>query len=129
MELPAAKNSTSPGPWLDAVLSGIYKGNTVKKFLVDVTQLAMKIEGSGWVTVLMDANGFLRIETIPNHSLERIINFDPILILDAWEHNYVYDYENNKSIFFKKLASIINWDAVDARIKRRRSQKPPPIKF
>ena len=112
----APRNSTSPGPWLDAILSDVYRGDVVKNFLDDLIQLTMKIEGSGWGVALMDDSGYLRIETIPNHSLNRIIKFDPILIIDAWEHNYVYDYENNKNRFFKRLVSIINWDTVDDRI-------------
>ena len=40
----------------------------------------------------------------------------PILAIDAWEHAYYLQYENDKASFFDALWNLVDWRAVSERL-------------
>ena len=43
----------------------------------------------------------------------------PILVLDAWEHAYYLQYQNQKTDFFEAVWNVWNWEDVAAAFRRR----------
>lgn len=79
-----------------------------KKFKEEVKEVAMKIQGSGWV--YMARNG--EIKTIKNHQIKN----DIALLIDWWEHAWAKDYGANKAKYLENIWRIINWEKVNRRI-------------
>ena len=84
------------------------KYGSFDKFKDEIKQVAMKIQGSGWV--YMAKNG--DIKTITNHQIKT----DIALLIDWWEHAWAKDYGANKSKYIENIWKIINWDKVNARM-------------
>jgi Fe-Mn family superoxide dismutase len=68
---------------------------------------AMKIQGSGWV-YLADSGV---IKTIENHEVRN----DILLLIDWWEHAFIYDYGSDKKKYLKETWKIINWNVISTR--------------
>lgn len=81
---------------------------TFEKFKTAFTKEALDIKGSGWVAALNDG----RIVQIPHHKVVKGI----ILILDRWEHSYIFDYGDDKEKYIDNFWKIVNWDTVDKRL-------------
>lgn len=115
-------NSLSPGP---KIISGKLKnklqsqlGENYESILKSkIIQAAMKIKGSGWVALTYDVvNKLIRIRTIPNHELEKIGKFIPLLVIDGWEHSMYFDYLNDKKSYMENLYNfLLNWHAAETR--------------
>ena len=78
--------------------------NFKKKF----KDVAMSIEGSGWV--YMDKQG--NIKTIANHKMVDEI----ALLVDWWEHAWALDYQHDKEQYLDKLWSRICFNTVNHRL-------------
>ena len=78
------------------------------KFKDTVEEIAMSIQGSGWV--YLSKNG--QIKTIKNHS----IRSDIILLIDWWEHAWALDYQENKNKYLSNIWKIIDWSVIESRL-------------
>lgn len=74
-----------------------------------VAQKAHELQGSGWV--YMNQAGYINL--IPNH---RIIE-GVCMLIDLWEHAYVYTHGHNKDEYLNEHWKIINWAYVDQRMQ------------
>lgn len=101
---PAGANKPS-GPFLELVES---KYKSYDKFRESLKEVAMGIQGSGWVWV--DARG--NIKTIPNHETRKGI----ILLIDWWEHAWALDYQSDKEKYLDNIWKIVDWDKINARL-------------
>lgn len=86
------------------------KFGSYDKFKESFTEIALTIHGSGWA--YLDTKG--NIKTFPNH---KVVDNIAVLI-DMWEHAYLYDYGANKQKYLKEIWKIINWDIVNARLNQ-----------
>ena len=84
------------------------KYKTYDKFREKVKEVAMGIQGSGWVWV--DARG--NIKTIPNHETRKGI----ILLIDWWEHAWALDYQSDKEKYLDNFWKIVDWEKINARL-------------
>lgn len=73
--------------------------------------------GSGWSWLSQDGNGKLVITKETNGSNPVRSNLTPLLGFDVWEHAYYLDYQNRRADHIKELWKIIDWDAVQSRMK------------
>lgn len=78
------------------------------KFRAKVKEVAMAIQGSGWVYV--DTKG--AIKTIPNHEKRS----DILLLIDWWEHAWALDYQSDKESYLDNIWKIIDWDRINSRL-------------
>lgn len=79
--------------------------------------------GSGWVWLVMDFKGELKLMSTANAD-SPIINRTglpsmPLFVVDVWEHAYYLDYQNVRAKHVTELLnSLINWDFVAANYDR-----------
>jgi Fe-Mn family superoxide dismutase len=57
---------------------------------------------------------------IHDHESQTIQGGLPLLVLDAWEHAYYLQYQNEKAKFFDAVWNIWNWKDVAERFERAR---------
>jgi Fe-Mn family superoxide dismutase len=72
--------------------------------------------GSGWAW-LVDAGGKLAIESTANQDSPLMEGKKPILGIDVWEHAYYLKYQNRRPDYLAAWWNVINWDAVNQRLK------------
>ncbi|MFA7586797.1 MAG: superoxide dismutase [Novosphingobium sp.] len=72
--------------------------------------------GSGWVWLVLGANG---LSIITTHDAETPAGTDQhaILCCDLWEHAYYLDHQNRRAEFLDSfLGHLANWDFAEARL-------------
>jgi len=72
--------------------------------------------GSGWVW-LVDNGGTLAVESTANQDNPMSDGKTPIFGIDVWEHAYYLKYQNRRPDYLAAWWNVINWDAVNARLK------------
>jgi Fe-Mn family superoxide dismutase len=86
------------------------KYNSFDKFKEAVEKEFMAAQGSNWV--YMDNNGALH--TIHNHEYKRDMKI--ALLIDAWEHAWALDYQQDKAKYINNIWRIIDWEVVNNRL-------------
>jgi len=87
--------------------------NNFDALKAEVEEVAMKIQGSGWV--YLARNG--KIKTIANHQIRQ----DIVLLIDWWEHAFALDYQADKQKYLKNIWRIIDWSVINDRISTKTS--------
>ena len=72
--------------------------------------------GSGWAW-LVQADGKLTIESTANQDSPLMEGKWPVFGLDVWEHAYYLKYQNRRADYISAWWNVINWDAVNKRLK------------
>jgi superoxide dismutase, Fe-Mn family len=79
-----------------------------------------KMRGVGWaICNLNPANGRLSNHWVTLHETGNVAGFDPILVMDVWEHAYLLDYKPaERPKYIEAFFSNINWDTVEERLRK-----------
>ena len=80
---------------------------SVDKFKEDFSNLAKTHFGSGWVWLVRDDAGALKIYTLPNQDSPYTLGHTPILCLDVWEHAYYLKYQNRRADFIAAWWNVV----------------------
>ncbi len=86
------------------------KYKSFEKFKEAVEKEFMAAQGSNWI--YMDTSG--ELHTIHNHEYKK--NMKIALLIDAWEHAWALDYQQDKAKYLDNIWRIINWEVVDIRL-------------
>lgn len=81
-----------------------------EKFKEEFEKEFMAAQGSNWI--YMDMNGKLHI--IHNHQYKDSMKI--ALLVDAWEHAWALDYQQDKAKYLNNIWRIIDWDVVNIRL-------------
>jgi Fe-Mn family superoxide dismutase len=83
-----------------------------------------KMRGVGWAICNQNpANGRLSNHWITLHETGNIAGFDPILVMDVWEHAYLLDYKPaERPKYIEAFFSNIDWSAVEKRLQQKNSR-------
>ena len=73
--------------------------------------------GSGWA-FLVDAGGTLSVESTANQDSPLMEGKRAIMGIDVWEHAYYLKYQNRRPDYLAAWWNVVNWDAVNARLKK-----------
>jgi Fe-Mn family superoxide dismutase len=83
-----------------------------------------KMRGVGWAICYENpANGRLSNHWISLHQIGEVAGFNPILVMDVWEHAFLLDYKPaERPKYIEAFFSNINWNAVEGRLKHTKSE-------
>jgi Fe-Mn family superoxide dismutase len=92
------------------------------KFKRQMNEVASTIMGSGWGALIWEPlAGKLLTTQIYDHQSNLSQGGVPILVLDAWEHAYYLQYQNQKADYFEAIWKVWNWQDVADRFRAVRS--------
>ncbi len=112
-----------PTGWVAEQLDANFGG--FAPFKTHMIEAASTIQGSGWALASWEPTGRrVVIEQTYDHQGNHGQGTVPILAIDAWEHAYYLQYENNKRAFFDAIWEIVDWAGVAARLDRASLQAP-----
>jgi Fe-Mn family superoxide dismutase len=79
-----------------------------------------KMRGVGWAICNQNpANGRLSNHWVTLHETGNIAGFDPILVMDVWEHAYLLDYKPaERPKYIEAFFSNIDWATVEKRLRQ-----------
>ncbi len=90
-------------------------------FRQQLTKTTATIMGSGWGALVWDTiSSQLVITQIHDHQSSTIQGAIPLLVLDAWEHAWYLQYQNEKAKYFEAIWNVWNWNDVAARLTEAR---------
>src|SRR3989475_8866396 len=79
-----------------------------------------KMRGVGWAICYENpANGRLSNHWVTLHETGNVAGFNPVLVMDVWEHAFLLDYKPaERPKYIEAFFSNINWPAVERRLRR-----------
>ena len=79
-----------------------------------------KMRGVGWAICNQNpANGRLSNHWITLHETGNIAGFNPILVMDVWEHAFLLDYKPaERPKYIEAFFANINWTMVESRVSQ-----------
>ncbi len=83
-----------------------------------------KMRGVGWAICYENpANGQLSNHWISLHETGNVAGFNPVLVMDVWEHAFILDYKPaDRPKYIEAFFSNIDWGAVERRLHRLMAQ-------
>jgi len=93
--------------------------SSVDKFKEEFITKATTHFGSGWVWLVLDGAGALKIVTTVNAQTPLGDGLLPLLTCDVWEHAYYIDYRNVRPDYLEHWWSLVNWDFVSANLANK----------
>jgi Fe-Mn family superoxide dismutase len=107
-------NGGAPSGQIADVIKNTFGG--FDQFKEQLNKAGLGRFGSGWAW-LVDHGGKLAIESTANQDNPMMEGKKPILGVDVWEHAYYLKYQNRRADYLNAWWNVINWDAVNARLK------------
>lgn len=78
-----------------------------------------KMRGVGWAICYENpANNRLSNHWISLHETGNVSGFNPILVMDVWEHAYLLDFKTERPKYIEAFFLNIDWSAVEARVSQ-----------
>jgi Fe-Mn family superoxide dismutase len=94
----------------------------VERFRRHMNEAAATIQGSGWALASWEPMAQrIVVQQVHDHQGEHGQGTIPLLAIDAWEHAYYLQYENQKTAFFDAIWNVVNWADVAARFEAARA--------
>ncbi|HEU4626435.1 MAG TPA: superoxide dismutase [Steroidobacteraceae bacterium] len=85
-------------------------------FKKQMTAVAATNMGSGWAALVWDPlSSRLLTAQIHDHQSETLMASVPLMVIDAWEHAWYLQYQNEKAKFFDAIWNVWNWNDIAKR--------------
>ncbi len=110
MMRPARENNAPEGALAEAITKTFGSFDALKE---EFTKNALGLFGSGWVWLVKDGVGDLKIIANANQDSPLMQKLMPVLGLDVWEHAYYLNYQNRRADYIAAWWNIVNWDFVN----------------
>lgn len=90
---------------------------TFDRFKKQMNEVAATIMGSGWAALVWEPLSKRLLTTqIYDHQSNLSQGGIPLMVIDAWEHAYYLDYQNEKAKFFEAIWNTWNWADIGQRL-------------
>lgn len=100
---------------LEKALTGSF--GSVDKFKEEFSAKGGAQFGSGWVWLVKDKDGSLKVTSTENGVNPLCFDQTALLGCDVWEHSYYIDFRNKRPAYLQNfLDKLVNWDAVAAHL-------------
>jgi Fe-Mn family superoxide dismutase len=113
---PAAQTG-APSPALKTAIDAQF--GSLDKFKEEFAKAGTARFGSGWVWLIVGADGKLAISSTPNQDNPLMdvaeVKGTPILGNDVWEHAYYLKYQNRRGDYLNGWWQVVNWKTVSDR--------------
>jgi Fe-Mn family superoxide dismutase len=113
---PAAASGAPSKALLDALTASFGSLDAFKAAFKDA---GLKRFGSGWVWLIVGADGKLAVSSTPNQDNPLMdvaeVKGTPLLGNDLWEHAYYLRYQNRRGDYLDAWWQVVNWTAVSER--------------
>jgi len=118
-----AQASAQPNGELKKALEDSF--GSLDTFMTDFKAIG-GMRGVGWAILFQDpATGKLSNHWITLHEHGHPAGFKPLLVMDVWEHAFLFDYKpSEKAKYLDAFIANVDWDAVDQRFKAAATQRP-----
>lgn len=107
----------APSPALAGAIAASF--GSLDKFKAAFKDAGTKRFGSGWVWLIVGADGKLAITSTPNQDNPLMdvaeTKGTPILGNDVWEHAYYLKYQNRRADYLDGWWQVVNWAEVSRR--------------
>ena len=105
---------------LAAVIDETFGG--APAFRQQMTEAAATIQGSGWALASWEPVAQrIVVQQIYDHQGNHGQGTIPLLAIDAWEHAYYLQYQNEKAKYFDAIWNVVAWDDVARRYAQAQS--------
>ena len=116
-EILSSKKDTKPSAILTEAINRDFGSFT--NLNSKLSEAATNLFGSGWVWLLVDKDGKLKISQTINQDNPLMSNATekgtPILAIDVWEHAYYLKYQNKRADYISEIFNIINWEIISKK--------------
>ena len=93
-----------------------------EQFQKQMTEAAATVQGSGWALASWEPMAArMVVQQVHDHQGNHGQGTIPLLAIDAWEHAYYLDYQNEKAKYFDAIWNVVNWTDVEARFETART--------
>src|SRR5262249_83015 len=84
-----------------------------------------KMRGVGWAMCYeQPETGRLSNHWISLHQIGEVAGYNPVLVMDVWEHAFLLDYKPaERPKYIEAFFSNVDWSAVDGRLKQKKRRK------
>jgi superoxide dismutase, Fe-Mn family len=89
-------------------------------FQARLSDVALRIFGSGWAWLVMDQRGGLQVISRPNQDAPIMDGLTPLVGIDMFEHAHYLKYQNRRNEYVSAWFNVINWHGVILRYEHTR---------
>ncbi len=95
----------------DGALAAVIRRDfgSFEAFRKAMSEMAVKLFGSGWAWLAADSQGKLEIMPLGNADTPLKHGAEPVLTIDVWEHAYYIDYRNDRAKYVDGFWNVVNW--------------------
>lgn len=86
---------------------------SLESWAFNMQESAMSVFGSGYAWLLKTSDQSLIIETTQNQDVPDLQLYQPILLIDVWEHAYYLDYQNRRDDYVNNWFRLLNWNKIE----------------
>lgn len=113
MMRPPRENNTPEGALAETITKTFGSFDAFKE---EFTKNALGLFGSGWVWLVKDAIGELKIIANANQDSPLMQKLMPVLGLDVWEHAYYLNYQNRRADYVAAWWNVVDWKNAEGRL-------------
>jgi Fe-Mn family superoxide dismutase len=112
-----AKPAPEPGSTLRTAMEKSW--GSYETWLADFRAIAT-MPGIGWVVTYQDPqNGWLSNHWLTLHETNSPAGFQPVLVLDGWEHAFMRDYKaTERGKYVEAFLRNVDWAAAESRLRK-----------